>query len=117
MTLLEAGYPVSELRVQPPTTACYVGGLDAAAQVTDGCINATATGAASFTIGTTTYTATCTNRGKRTLQGFSTKAQAVMYDCPVDTTVSYANGCPYTSYKPYYDYCARASRPLARAPG
>jgi len=92
-------YSVSESRVQPTSTACYVGGLDAGVPVTDGCISN-----GTFTIGATTYTATCTNRGKRTLQGFSTKAQAVMYDCPVDSTVNYPNGCPYTSYKPYYDY-------------
>jgi hypothetical protein len=106
-------YPVASIRVQPADTACYVGGLAAADQSTLGCIAGSSgtdaasgdgAGSSSFTIGSTTYTATCVNRGKRTLQGFSTKAQAVMAECPVDTTVDYENGCPYTSYAPYYAY-------------
>jgi len=112
-TAISFTYPVSESRVQPADTACYVGGLPTAKQSTLGCIagsagtdpsSGDASGASSFTIGSTTYTGTCTNKGKRTLKGFSTKAKAVMNDCPKDTTVTYENGCPYTSYKPYYDY-------------
>ena len=38
----------------------------------------------------------CSKGSARTLQGFSTKAKAVMYDdCP---------GCPYKTYKKFYDY-------------
>jgi len=96
-------YPVSSLRVEPAASACYEGGLKPADYSSLGCI-AVAGGSSTFTILGTTYTGTCTNKGKRTLQGFSTKAKSVMNDCPVDSTVSYANGCPYTTYKPYYDY-------------
>jgi hypothetical protein len=111
-TSISFTYPVAESRVQPDDSACYVGGLPAASQKTLGCISGSgdevssglSAGESSFTIGSTTYTATCVNKGKRTLQGFSTKAQAVMYDCPVDSTVDYENGCPYTSYLPYYTY-------------
>jgi hypothetical protein len=108
-TSIRFTYPVSESRVQPASTACYVGALDASAQSTLGCIavpggsGATATTNV-FTIGSTTYQATCTNRGMRTLQGFSTKAQGVMHDCPRNADLPYENGCPYTSYLPYYNY-------------
>jgi hypothetical protein len=106
-------YPVSSARVQPVDTQCYVGGLDTGDISADGCIagssntspsSGSSAGESTFTIAGTTYTATCINKGKRTLQSFSVKAQKYMYECPVDTTVSYENGCPYTSYKPYYDY-------------
>ena len=110
-TAITFTYPVSDSQVQDPTTTCYVGGMAAADQKVNGCIatgtgSGTAAGDSQFTIDgiSGTFTATCVNRGKRTLQGFSTGAQAKMYDCPSDTTKTYANGCPYTSYKPYYDY-------------
>ena len=102
-TAISFTYSVSEARVQPTATACYQGGLPASAHQTAGCIDDVA-GVSNFTIAGQTYQATCTNRGKRTLQGFSTKARQVMYDCPVDANAGYANGCPYTSYKPFYDY-------------
>merc|ERR1719421_288044 len=56
-----------------------------------------------------------TYSGGRTLAGFSTSAKAKMYvagsSCPAPKTgVSYKTGCPYTSYKPYFDYyCAGAT--------
>ena len=110
-TVITFTYPVSEDQVQDVSTQCYVGGMAVADQSTLGCIatgtgSNTAAGDSQFTISgvSTTFTATCVNRGKRTLQGFSTGAQAKMYDCPSDSTKAYANGCPYTSYKPYYDY-------------
>ncbi|KAL1495674.1 hypothetical protein AB1Y20_016539 [Prymnesium parvum] len=65
-------------------------------------------------------TATCTNQGKRSLKGFSTDAKKKMYDptlsssdCPPpDGSKGYVNGCPYTSYTPYWKYyCASASSP------
>jgi hypothetical protein len=67
---------------------------------------------------------TCTNRGKRTLQGFSTAAKAKMYlakpavgaDCPApkdSTTNPYKNGCPYTSFVPYFDYYCGTGSPCA----
>jgi hypothetical protein len=106
-------YGVSEDRVQDATTTCYVGGMPSSDWATDGCIvgssssdaaSGLADGQSTFTIGTDSFTATCTNRGKRTLQGFSTGAESKMYTCPTDTTKAYKNGCPYTSYEPYYDY-------------
>ena len=111
-TSLTFTYPVSEDRVQSATTTCYAGGMASANWKTSGCIDGSSAGGASgegdatstFTIGATTYTAVCTNRGKRTLQGFSTGAQAKMYECPTNSAKSWKNGCPYTSYKPYYDY-------------
>jgi len=103
-TAVSFTYAVSESRVQPPSTACYVGGLPAASQVTAGCIAGSQGNQSTLTIGGVSYTATCTNRGKRTLQDFSTKAQQVMHDCPRDGTVDYDNGCPYNSYLPYYRY-------------
>jgi hypothetical protein len=103
---IEFTYKVSATRVQAAGTECYVGGLPTAKQTkTAGCLPTPASPATStFTIDGQAYTATCANKAGRTLQGFSTKAKKVMYDCPVDSTVTYTNGCPYTSYKPYYDY-------------
>jgi len=111
-TSLTFTYPVSQDRVQSAATSCYAGGMASTNWKTSGCIDGSSGGGASgegdasstFTIGSTTYTATCTNRGKRTLQGFSTGAKSKMYDCPVNSAKSWKNGCPYTSYKPYYDY-------------
>jgi hypothetical protein len=103
VTSLRFTYPVSSDRVTPVADQCYVGGLDASVQSTLGCIAVTG-GKSTFTIGGTAYTGTCVNNGGRTLQGFSLKAKSVMEDCPVDTTVAYVNGCPYTSYAPYKAY-------------
>lgn len=112
-TSISFTYPVSDQRVQPASSACYVGSMPDADKSVLGCIAGSSdavptTGSgpsdASFTIAGTTYTASCTNRGRRTLKGFSTGAQSKMYECPVDSTVAYANGCPYTSYLPYYTY-------------
>jgi hypothetical protein len=84
-----------------------------------GCIAATTSkvriGAASDGTGGQTYTCATVDNSKasRTLQGFSTKAKKLMYDSTMsgapaeDTSKSYKNGVPYTSYKPYFDYyCA-----------
>jgi hypothetical protein len=65
-------------------------------------------------------TVTCTNRGKRTLQGFSTAAKKKMYDhtlsssdCPArDTSLNYRMGCPYSTFVPYFDYyCGSSTSP------
>jgi hypothetical protein len=117
-------YMVSAGRVQEATTACYVGGLPPASQNTQGCIEVgtgsggLSAGQSTFTIGGMTYTATCTNNGKRTLQGFSTKAKAVMYDCPVDTAVSYANAArtPRTPRTTTTTATSRTPTPSSRPP-
>jgi hypothetical protein len=94
-------YSVADLQVQPTATQCYVGGLPTASQSTSGCV-ATSFGSSTFTIGSTTYTATCVNNAGRTLQGFSTKAQSTMYTCnpTPPANITYPTGCPYTSYVP-----------------
>merc|ERR1712176_814620 len=99
-------YPVSESRVQPVDTQCYVGGLKPADYSTQGCIAVDGSQQSTFEIGSTTYTASCTNSGKRTLQGFSTKSYDYMWNCnpAVDPNATYRVGCPYTSYAPYYEY-------------
>ena len=95
-------YPVSTTRVQPLNSQCYVGGLPASSQSTQGCIVGSDGGSSTFTVGSITYDATCTNNGGRTLQSFSVKAQPYMYACnptpPENAT--YQVGCPYTSYLP-----------------
>jgi len=121
-------YPVSPDRVEPLQTSCYVGGLAATDYKTLGCIRGSATPGADGTGGTAnvitedssswvgsstitvtssgaTLTGKCANSGKRTLQGFSTKAQKVMYECNVTIPgITYDVGCPYTTYLPYYEY-------------
>jgi len=79
----------------------------------NGCI---AAGVSKVKIGTDEYDCASVDNSKasRTLQGFSTKAKKLMYDSTMsgaapaeDTSKSYKNGVPYTSYKPYFDYyCA-----------
>ena len=108
-------YPVSDLQVEPTASQCYVGGLPTTSYSEQGCIlgsDIAGAGTSTFTIGSNQYAATCTNRGKRTLQGFSTGAQSKMYSCSGnnvnDPTKGYANGCPYTSFLPYYNYYGTA---------
>jgi len=105
---LAFSYAVSAERVEPFDTRCYVGGLPADQQDTRGCIQGSTSNTTTsvFTVGSTTYTASCTNDGARTLQSFSTKAQQLMYECtaaPAEA-VTYPVGCPYTTYEPYYKY-------------
>jgi hypothetical protein len=99
-------YPVAELQVQPESTQCYVGGLAEEHQSTDGCIAFDGAGVSTFTAAGVTYTGTCVNIGGRTLKGFSTKAEDVMYKCsPVaGPNVTWKIGCPYSSYMPFYEY-------------
>ena len=64
------------------------------------------------------------NVGKRSLAGFSTAAKSKMYDPLLSSsdcadasqapqsTKGYANGCPYTSYTPYWNYyCSTSGSP------
>ena len=84
-----------------------------------GCTAGTGQGFGTCATVTDQLTVTCTNQGKRSLRGFSTAAKAKMYDpalsssdCPdssvaPQSTKGYANGCPYTSFTPYWNYyCA-----------
>ena len=103
-TTFTFSYPVSEERVQPDGSACFEGGMAVSDRKSSGCIASDGTGSSTFTINAITYTATCTNRAKRTIQGFSTSAQAKMHDCPTDSSKSWVNGCPYSSYLPYFAY-------------
>jgi len=94
-------------RTEDLSKQCYAGGLPSADQSTLGCISTASDGTSAFSVGSTTFQgATCTNRGKRTLQGFSTGAEGKMYTCSVTPPAgaTYSVGCPYTTYEPYYDY-------------
>ena len=95
-------YPVSSDQVQPEESRCYEGGLAVNKWSSQGCIANSNTGLSTFNLNGHDYTANCTNSGKRTLQGFSTKAYDVMWACSpmVDPNATYRVGCPYTSYAP-----------------
>jgi len=114
-TLIKFYYATSSDRVHD-ADACVVGGI-----LADGdpepaaCLGA----GAQIEITETGTIYTCTSvdntQAARHLQGFSTKAKGLMWDptmgkCPArDTTESYMNGCPYTTFKPYWDYyCSSA---------
>jgi len=97
------------------TTSTLVIGTGAGAQST-GCASGATAGFSTCSSVSAQITATCTNTGKRSLKGFSTAAKSKMYDptlsskdCPPQTTSPYLKGCPYTSYKPYFDYYCAAS--------
>jgi hypothetical protein len=81
------------------------------------------TTAISITGGSTIGTcATVTYSSGRHLSGFSTSAKAKMLtpgaSCPAPkTSVTYRNGCPYTSYEPYYNYYCSASTSACNANG
>jgi len=85
----------------------------------EGCTLGTTGGFSTCTTAPAQITATCTNRGKRSLKGFSTAAKKKMYDptlsssdCPAKTTTPYVKGCPYTSFEPYWNYyCSSTSSP------
>ena len=73
---------------QPEATACYVGGLPLATQKHRGCIAVAASSgtASTFTIDSTTFTATCANKNWRTFKWFSTQAEGKMYNCARDAS-------------------------------
>jgi len=90
------------------------------------CNSGTAAGGkASCGGGETELKVKCTNRGKRTLAGFSTAAKKKMYDasmsssdCPKpDPTKKYTHGCPYTSFKPYFEYYCKSTTSSCNANG
>lgn len=106
-TEIQIMYPVGDQN--PQTTACYVGSLATADQMTNGCLDPSQ----NITIGGSSYTCTSVaNAGGRTLKGFSTASKSKMYDatlsskdCPAPTEDrGYVYGCPYKSYVPFYDY-------------
>jgi hypothetical protein len=61
-----------------PSTSTFVIGIGASGA--SGCTTGSAGGFATCTSVTVQLTATCTNRGKRNLKGFSTAAKSKMYD-------------------------------------
>jgi len=99
------------------TTSTFVIGTGTSGA--SGCTSGTSGSFGSCATVTAQITATCTNRGKRSLKGFSTAAKKKMYDptlsssdCPAKQTSPYVAGCPYTSYEPYWNYyCSSSSSP------
>ena len=78
---------------QATYNGCRVGGLPAESQLTTGCFDSSQ----GITVGNAALTASkVVHLGGRTLQGFSTGAQAKMYDCSI--------GCPYVDFAMYYEY-------------
>jgi hypothetical protein len=80
--------------VQASYSQCQVGANPA--PVTDGCfVAAGEVVAGAMDPLSYTYTVETGNKNYRTIQKFSTEAQAKMYEC---------EKCPYKSYKKFYDY-------------
>lgn len=109
---LNIKYQVSPERVGNPDTFCYMGGLLPGMSVKHGCIDGTQEAYLDTKApiegkieieGKGKYTASCYNRGLRTLQVFSTRSEKLMWNCP-SKNKDYYTGCPYTSYVPYYEY-------------
>eukprot|EP00965_Chrysotila_dentata_P010309 335508-Pleurochrysis_carterae.AAC.1 len=93
--LLRVQYKTND--VQANYVGCRVGGLEGYHRTTRGCYGlATSLTIATTPVKTTIVATAVEHKNGRTLQGFSTNAQALMYDnCP---------GCPYKHYKMFYDY-------------
>jgi hypothetical protein len=95
-----AGNSVIEIQyqtidIQSNYVGCQVGANPS--PNTDGCfaesgtLNIAGAGTVQYT-----YSPLTDNNNKRTIQGFSTEAEAKMYRC---------DNCPYTTYQKFYDYC------------